>query len=75
MHLRNQVISVKIGEYIEPEEPNVYKFEAFIFDAFTRYDDMTILRVKREEEFAPVKNRTGADSPETAVALYNARYN
>ena len=62
------------GEYIEPEEPNVYKFEAFIFDAFTRYDNMTILRVKREEEFAPVKNRTGNDSPETATALYNARF-
>ncbi|MCI9038786.1 MAG: UDPGP type 1 family protein [Clostridia bacterium] len=64
----------KKGEYIEPEEPNIYKFEAFIFDAFTRYNDMTILRVKREEEFAPVKNRTGVDSPETATALYNARY-
>jgi UDP-N-acetylglucosamine/UDP-N-acetylgalactosamine diphosphorylase len=64
----------KNGEYIEPEEPNVYKFEAFIFDAFTRYDDMTILRVKREEEFAPVKNRTGVDSPETATALYNEYY-
>lgn len=63
----------KNGEYIEPEEPNIYKFEAFIFDAFTRYEDMTILRVKREEEFAPVKNRTGVDSPETATALYNAR--
>ena len=35
---------------------------------------MTILRVKREDEFAPVKNRTGADSPETAVALYNKHY-
>lgn len=61
-------------EYIEPEEPNVYKFEAFIFDAFTRYEDMTILRVKREEEFAPVKNRTGVDSPETATTLYNQYY-
>lgn len=59
------------GEYIEPKEPNVYKFEAFLFDAFKRYNDMTILRVKREEEFAPVKNKEGVDSPETAVALYN----
>ena len=32
---------------------------------------MVILRVKRDEEFAPVKNATGVDSPETARALYN----
>ena len=63
------------GEFIEPEEPNVYKFEAFIFDAFSRYDNMTILRVKREDEFAPVKNKTGNDSPETAVKLYNDKFN
>lgn len=62
-------------EFIEPEEPNAYKFEAFIFDAFSRYDDMTILRVKREDEFAPVKNKTGNDSPETAVKLYNDKFN
>ena len=62
------------GKFIEPDEPNVFKFETFIFDAFTRYDDMTIMRVKREDEFAPVKNRTGNDSPETAVKLYNEKY-
>ncbi len=49
-----------------------YKFEAFIFDAFGYFDDMALLRVVREEEFAPVKNRTGEDSPETAQALYTA---
>ena len=62
------------GKFIEHDEPNVFKFETFIFDAFTRYDDMTIMRVKREDEFAPVKNRTGNDSPETAVKLYNEKY-
>ena len=62
------------GEYIEPEEPNIYKFEAFLFDAFARYDDITILRVKREDEFAPVKNKEGVDSPETAIKLYNEKY-
>lgn len=59
------------GEFVEVEEPNVYKYESFIFDVFERYDDITILRVKREDEFAPVKNKEGNDSPETAVKLYN----
>ncbi len=59
------------NNYIEPVEPNAYKFEAFIFDAFERYENMTVLRVKREEEFAPIKNAQGVDSPETATKLYN----
>lgn len=58
------------GELIQPTEPNAYKFEAFIFDAFNRLEDMAIMRVKREEEFAPVKNADGVDSPETAKQLY-----
>ena len=61
----------KDGNKIVPDSPNAYKFEAFLFDAFGDLDDMVILRVKREEEFAPVKNATGVDSPETARELYN----
>lgn len=59
------------GEFIETNEPNAYKFEAFIFDAFNFFDDITILRGKREDDFAPVKNRDGNDSPDTARVLYN----
>ena len=58
-------------EIITPEGPNAYKFESFIFDAFEKLDNMVILRVKREDEFAPVKNAEGTDSPETAIKLYN----
>ena len=58
------------GEIVKPESPNGYKFESFLFDAFERFDDMAILRVKREEEFSPVKNAEGVDSPETATKLY-----
>ena len=60
----------KDGKKVEPDGPNAYKFEAFLFDAFGELDEMIILRVKREEEFAPVKNATGVDSPETARELY-----
>ena len=60
----------KNRQIVNPEMPNAYKFEAFIFDAFEQLDDMAILRVKREEEFAPIKNAEGKDSPETARNLY-----
>lgn len=58
------------GEYIQPQEPNAYKFEKFIFDSFCLFDNISILRGKREEDFAPVKNMNGIDSPETAKKLY-----
>ena len=64
------------GKLIKPEKPNAYKFEMFIFDSYEMLDDVVVLRVKREEEFAPIKNAEGSDSPETARKLYkdyNAR--
>ena len=64
----------KDGNKVIPDGPNAYKFEAFLFDAFGELDDMAILRVKREEEFAPVKNAEGTDSPETARELYRKFY-
>ena len=42
----------------------------FIFDSYEMFDDVVVLRVKREEEFAPIKNAEGQDSPETARKLY-----
>lgn len=58
------------GKEVVPKEPNSYKFEAFIFDAFVFFDDIAILRGKREDDFAPVKNKDGVDSPRTAKELY-----
>ncbi len=60
----------KDGNVVTSDTPNAYKFEAFLFDAFESLEDIAILRVKREEEFAPVKNAEGVDSPETARKLY-----
>lgn len=63
------------GEIFTATEPNAYKYEAFIFDGFNFFDNMTVLRGKREEDFAPIKNKEGNDSPETAIKLYNNKYN
>ena len=63
------------GKEIIPAEPNAFKFESFIFDAFEFFDDIAILRGKREDDFAPVKNRTGEDSPRTAKELYEKFWN
>ena len=60
------------GNYIKGEEPNSYKFEQFIFDAYELFGDVCVLRVNREDEFAPIKNAKGVDSPETALKLYKA---
>ena len=67
----------KDGNLVVPDSPNAYKFEAFLFDAFGEVDDMAVLRVKREEEFAPVKNAdsAGVDCPKTARELYKKYYN
>ena len=63
------------GKEVIPEEPNSYKFESFIFDAFEFFDDIAILRGKREDDFAPVKNKEGVDSPKTAKELYEKFWN
>ena len=63
------------GKEVIPTEPNSYKFESFIFDAFELFDDIAILRGKREDDFAPVKNKEGEDSPKTAKELYEKFWN
>ena len=52
------------------QEEKIYKFEKFIFDGFVYMQDMSLLRVKREDEFAPIKNKEGEDSPQTAKKMY-----
>lgn len=70
---KNTYIDSDLKEII-PSEPNTLKFEAYIFDGFEYLNDMVILRVNREEEFAPIKNATGVDSPESAKEIYENFY-
>jgi UDP-N-acetylglucosamine/UDP-N-acetylgalactosamine diphosphorylase len=57
-----------------PKEPNAIKFERFIFDALPHAERWLAVETPRAEEFAPIKNASGPDSPETAktaqVALH-----
>ena len=60
-------------QYHIAKKNGLYKFETFIFDAFEHFDDMLVMRVKRENEFAPIKNKEGVDSPETAKEIYERK--
>jgi UDP-N-acetylglucosamine/UDP-N-acetylgalactosamine diphosphorylase len=51
-----------------PAEPNAMKFERFIFDALPHAQRWVVVETSRAEEFAPIKNASGADSPETSRA-------
>jgi len=53
------------GETVTPAKENALKFELFIFDALPMADRWVAMETSRSEEFAPLKNATGADSPET----------
>ena len=58
------------GILVAPDTENAYKFEGHYFDYFEHADDMAVLDINREEEFAPVKNLTGIDSAESAKEMY-----
>lgn len=57
------------GELVKPEEPNGYKYEQFILDMIQMLDNCLPFEVVREKEFAPIKNKTGVDSVESAREL------
>ncbi len=67
-HLARKKIPVidEEGEAIEPTEPNGVKIERFVFDFFEHARNTLVLEIRREEEFSPVKNASGADSAFTA---------
>lgn len=60
------------GNFVIAKDPNLFKYECFIFDYFKMVEDVMIYRVDRSKEYAPIKNKEGNDSPVTATALYNA---
>ncbi len=73
-HIPIHVVKKKVsiysnGEIIKPEKENVYKFETLILDMVRLMETCLPFEVLREREFAPIKNKTGVDSVESAREL------
>ena len=56
------------GNPVTPAKNNAMKAERFIFDVLPLAERWTVMPTTRPEEFAPVKNATGPDSPATVRA-------
>ena len=54
------------GTLVEPNSSNAYKFEMFVFDALPFAANPVIIETARGDDFSPVKNAEGVDSPQTS---------
>lgn len=74
-HLPLHIVEKKIpylneeGELVKPDAPNGYKFENLVLDMIHQMKSCLPFEVVREKEFAPIKNKTGVDSVESAREL------
>lgn len=74
-HLPLHIVEKKIpyldenGILVKPDEPNGYKFESLVLDMIHQMESCLPFEVVREREFAPIKNKTGVDSVESARKL------
>jgi len=50
---------------VKPEKANGIKFEMFVFDALPFARNPLVLEARRADDFSPVKNAEGVDSPRT----------
>ena len=57
------------GEEQKPDTPNGYKFEQLVLDMIHELNSCLPFEVVRNREFAPIKNKTGVDSVESARRL------
>jgi UDP-N-acetylglucosamine/UDP-N-acetylgalactosamine diphosphorylase len=62
------------GQTVKPSEPNGYKFEKFIFDILPNARNAAFLAFDQKDEFSPVKNAEGTDSPATCKADMQAKW-
>lgn len=69
-HLAKKAVEhIENGEKVTPAVPNAYKFETLVVDMVRFMCTCLGFEVDRKKEFAPVKNKTGVDSVDTAREL------
>lgn len=56
------------GQPVKPEKANGVKFEMFVFDALPFAGNSIVIETARADDFSPVKNAEGVDSPATCRA-------
>ncbi len=72
-------VDLRTGQVTEPTSPNGIKLEMFVFDAIPLCGEndtaksSIVYEVDRVDEFAPIKNAKGNDSPATSAALQTER--
>lgn len=54
------------GAAVKPDKPNGVKFELFVFDALPFARNPVVIETARADDFSPVKNADGVDSPQTS---------
>ena len=75
LHLAFKKIPVvEGGKVVKPSAPNGYKFEKFIFDILPNAKKVAFLAFEQKDEFSPVKNAEGADSPDSCRADMRAKW-
>lgn len=55
------------GDPVKPEKANGVKFEMFVFDALPFARNSVVIETARADDFSPVKNAEGLDSPKTCA--------
>ena len=77
LHVAHKKISycAPDGTTVKPEMNNGYKFEKFIFDCMAEAKKVSCLAFERADEFSPLKNAVGDDSPATCRRDLQLKWN
>lgn len=66
-------IDLNTATLVNPDKPNAVKLETFVFDALPLAERSIVLETLRQDEFAPIKNADGNDSPESSRKIQTNR--